>query len=174
MSRPNSKSNRELKEKYERDMAEKENEIDMLKELLEETKKTCREQVENEIAARKVLTAELEETKDRVCETGNYAGQKLSTQLRQLPLNACRKVNLKTWIIDTLYSDLKFISDETFNTSPKILEEAMKRMCVVNELERLQLGEATKREIKYQLSQKRAYSMKIVGKKYRGTKSVSF
>ena len=39
MSRPNSKSNRELKEKYEREMAEKENEIDMLQELLEETKK---------------------------------------------------------------------------------------------------------------------------------------
>ena len=118
--------------------------------------------------------AELEKTKDRVCETGNYTGQKLSTQSRQVPLNACRKVNLKTWITNTLYSDLKFISDETFNTSPKILEEAMKRMCVVNELERLQLSEVTKREIKYQLSQKRAYSMKIVGKKYRGTKSVSF
>ena len=147
MSRPKRKSNRELKDKYEREIMENENEIDVERAVGGDEKNVQRASRESG-CCQKVLMTELEETKDSVCETGNYTGQQLSTQIGQLPLNACRQVNLKTWITDApLYSDLKFISDETFKTSPKILEEAMKRMCVVNELEGLQFSEAAEREL---------------------------
>ena len=106
-----------------------------------------------------------------VGDMGNYTrlGTSAQThQIVQLPLNACRIVNLKKYVNDVLYSEIKLMGDETFKASPKILEQAMEKMGVVSELEQIQLSEATKKEIRYLLSQRRGYSMRSVGKKYKG------
>ena len=170
MSKPNRMSIKGLQEQHAVEMAEKEKEIEKLKVMLEETEKTCGEQVEKEIAAREAVMKELEEKKKgcEVGETGNCTGLRKSALIVQLPLNACRIVNLKKYVNDILYSEIKLMGDETFKASPKILEEAMKWMGVVSELEQIQLSEATKKEIRYLLSQRRGYSMRSVGKKYKG------
>jgi len=174
MSRANRRSNKELQELHAIEIAEREKEIERLKEILEETKKTCVEKVEKEIAAREELEKMMEgkNTNGEMIETPKYTRGlgKGNTQIVQLPLNACRVINLKKYVADVLYSEIKLMSDETFKASPKILKEAMQKMGVVSELEQNQLCEATKKEIKYQLSQRRGYSMRSVRKKYKGKK----
>ena len=165
MSKPNRMSIKGLQEQHTVEMAEKEKEIEKLKEMLEETKKTCGERVEKEIAAREAEKNMRNEVPARSINTNLVT---MSTQIEQLPLNACRIVSLKKYVSDVLYSEIKFISEEIFKGSPKIVTGAMKMMGVVSELEQLQLSEATKKEIKFQLSQRRAYSKKRVREKYNG------
>lgn len=66
-----------------------------------------------------------------------------------------------------LFSEIKFIDDNTFKESPKILEGAMKKMDVDKEIEKLQHSESTKREIKYCLAHRRSYSKIRHAKKVR-------
>ena len=77
-------------------------------------------------------------------------------------------MNLKIYVTEVLFLQVKFLSDESFAVSPKILEEAMKRMGVQEEWEMLQHSEDTKREIRINLLHWLSYCKGRVGRKYKG------
>ena len=85
-----------------------------------------------------------------------------------LKLNNGRKANLNAYVHDVLFSHVKFLSDESFAASPKILEEAMETMGIKEEWDKLQHSEDTKKEIRIALTHRRSYIKGQVFKKYKG------
>ena len=79
------------------------------------------------------------------------------TRIEQLELNEGRKVNLSSYVYEVLFPHVKFLSDDSFSRSPKILEEAMQKMGVEEEWDKLQHSEDTKKEIRIALTQRRSY-----------------
>ena len=82
-------------------------------------------------------------------------------------LPAAMKANLTTHI-SGIFKYIKFINDDTLEAHPKIMTEACDAMGIKTALERSIYGNAAKREMKYLMSQKRAYCKKMVMKRYKG------
>ena len=158
-----------LKEEHEQEMAEKQKQIDEMKEIVSALKNACEERLvqagntRNE--GRTELEVDIDPTVGKISDITNITE---GTRIEQLQLNAGRKVNLNAYVTEALFSQVKFLSDESFKASPKILEEAMKRMGVVEEWDKLQHSEDTKKEIRIFLSHRRNYSKTRVGLKYKG------
>ena len=155
-----------LKEEYEEMMAKQQKEFDKLKELMAATEK----QLEHERNARIEEKAEMEgkdidPTVGKISDITEITG---GTRMEQLKLNEGRKVNLTSYVYDDLFAHVKFLSDESFAASPKILERAMQKMGVEEEWDKLQHSEDTKKEIRVALTHRRSYCKGKVFEKFRG------
>ena len=169
----NDKSNNEkLKEKYEKEMAEKDMEMEALrKEMEEKIREDERKYADDATTARCVQATDMEGMQivgERMGNISEVSSHSLSSRLEQLPLNDAQKINCNIYVTTILYSEIKFIDDDMFRGSPKLLEETMKRMGVESEKEKLQLCDATKREIKYSLTHRRSYCKSRLATKYQG------
>jgi hypothetical protein len=154
-----------LKEEHEQEMAEKQKQIDEMKEMVSALKEQLVQAGNTRNEGRTELEVEIDPTVGKISDITNITE---GTRIEQLQLNAGRKVNLNAYVTEALFSQVKFLSDESFKASPKILEEAMKRMGVVEEWDKQQHSEDTKKEIRIFLSHRRNYSKTRVGLKYKG------
>jgi hypothetical protein len=159
-----------LKEQHANEMAEKDRAMEMLRKEMEERQEEYEKQLEEARMDRCVETALMEgmQVGGNVGNISEVSSKSHGTQTQQLPLIEGMKVNCKKYVNNTLFPHLKFAEDDTFNESPKILEEAMKRFNVVDELEKVQQSEAAKREIKNCLTKRRSYMKVRQGNKYIG------
>ena len=164
----NQLSNNQLKAHYDNEIAAKQKEINELAATLAATKKAFDEHVEKEHCRREAVMNRGDENVMNGSVRIENNGRPSHPKIEQLTLNTARKVSCNHYVVQTLYSEMKFMTDETFTVSPKILQEAMEKMGVKDEKEQLQLSEATKKAIKYYVSQKRSYSKKQIKKKYTG------
>ena len=134
--------------------------------------------LEEELNAAKAATivalkkiSRLEEQASSSSGSSNSSGSDsrgVGTVTTKLNLNFGKKCNLTTHVKTHLYRDLKFINDATLTAYPGILDVALVAMGVVSVVEKAQYGEATKKELKYILSQRRNYSKKMIMTKYNG------
>ena len=155
-----------LKEVHEQVIAEKQKELDKIMELLAATNYA----LEQEKHARAKEQAEMvgkdiDPTVGKISDVTEMTGV---VRIEQLQLNNGRKANLNAYVHDVLFSQVKFLSDESFAASPKILEEAMETMGIVEEWDKLQHSEDTKKEIRIALTHRRSYIKGQVFKKYKG------
>ena len=174
MTRQNAKTNNDkLKEKHQKEMEEKERELERMKTRIEdmvEREKHLKEQLAVETNER-MLERMRVEGMNIGGEIGNISevtSKSKDTMIEQLPLIPGKKANLTVYIRQELFAEMKFIDEDTFRDCPKIVEEALKRMGVETEIEQLQRGEATKKEIKNCLAHRRSYVKGQNEKKYRG------
>lgn len=77
------------------------------------------------------------------------------------------RTNLNTHLTGVFCKN-KFINNDTLRAYPVIMADACKAMNMKSNLERSIYEKATVREIKYMMSQKRAYCKKMVMKRYKG------
>ena len=158
------KNNTVQMEEHEKVMAEKQREIDRLTDLWEATK-TALEQEKNTRSEKAEMEGrDINPTIGKISDITNMTE---GTRIEQLQLNEGRKVNLNAYVHDVLFSHVKFLSDDSFTASPKILEEAMQKMGVKEEWDKLQHSEDTKKEIRIALTYRRSYCKGNVFKKYK-------
>ena len=142
---------------------------------MDEKEKEFEERLANEIHTR--TCAEQETTipvegisvGEEVCDFSEVSSKSRSTVIEQMKLIPGRKINCHIYISTVLFPEIKFIDDAIFKESPKILEEAMNRMGIEGEIEKLQHSEDTRREIKHCLAHRRSYCKDQQVKKYKGT-----
>lgn len=92
-----------------------------------------------------------------------------NVEIVQKQLNAGKKASLGTFIDTVLFKQVKFMNKETIEGHPEIIQHAMEEMGgMESEIEKAQFREATIKELRLKLSQKRAYSKKQVMLKYKG------
>ena len=168
MAKPtrNQLSNNQFKAHYDNEIAAKQKEINELATTLAATKRAFEEHIEKERCRREAAMTGGDG--NEINGSVRIANNTSHPQIEQLSLNTARKVSCNHYVVQTLYSEMKFMTDETFTVSPKILQEAMEKMGVKDEKEQLQLSEATRKAIKYYVSQKRSYPKKQIKKKYTG------
>ena len=159
MSKPKNTGKRSntagLREQYEELMAEQQKEIDKLKEVMAATVRELEHEKNARIEEQAEMTGkELNPTVGKISDITEMTG---GTRIEQLELNEGRKVNLSSYVYDVLFPHVKFLSDDSFSRSPKIMEEAMKKMGVEEEWDKLQHSEVTKKEIRIALTQRRSY-----------------
>jgi hypothetical protein len=128
------------------------------------------EQTGIEFAVMKAKLAAVEKTaaeadSRRASSDDNSGGVGESVSSKNLP--AGMKTNLATHI-QKIFRDIKFINDDTLEVHPAIMADACQAMDMKTALERLMYSNAAKRELKFQMSQKRAYCKKMVMKRYKG------
>ena len=162
--------NDRLKEQHANEMEEKDRALEALRKEMEERQEEYEKQLEDARKARCVETTLMEgmQVGGNVGNISEVSSKSQGTLIEQLPLIEGMKVNCKVYVNTTLFPHLKFVEDDTFKESPKILEEAMKRFNVVDELEKVQRSEAAKREIKNCLTIRRSYMKGRQADKYIG------
>lgn len=101
----------------------------------------------------------------RTSSDGDSGGADESVSSKKLPPGM--KTNLATHV-QKIFRDIKFINDDTLEVHPAIMADACKAMDMKTALERSMYSNAAKRELKYLMSQKRAYCKKMVMKRYKG------
>ena len=155
-----------LREEHEQVMAEKQKELDKVMELLAVTKTAL--ELEKHARAEEqaeMVGKDIDPTLGKISDVTEMTGV---ARIEQLQLNNGRKANLNAYVHDVLFSHVKFLSDESFTASPKILEEAMLSMGIQEEWDKLQHSEDTKKEIRIALTHRRSYIKGQVFKKYKG------
>ena len=155
-------------------LEEQDKAMEELKRQMEEKEKEFEERVTNEINTRRCAEQETIPVEGisvggEVCNVSEVSSKSRSTVIEQLKLIPGRKINCHIYIYTVLFPEIKFIDDDIFKESPKILEEAMNRMGIEGEVEKLQHIEDTKREIKHCLAHRRSYCKDQQAKKYKGT-----
>jgi len=85
----------------------------------------------------------------------------------QRPLSVGQKATVSNYV-SALYARLKFLNDDTLQAKPKIVGKAMDQLGLLTPAQQADYLTATVKEVKYLLSQKRAYSKKQIMKKYIG------
>ena len=116
------------------------------------------------------LKHQLDIWKEKVTSTTSGAGSssEASQVTHQKELNEGQRAGIGAFV-SNLYKKLKFLNNETLAAYPNILKKAMEQLVVVRSNETVEnYKNATLREMRYQLSQKRQYSKKQVMKKYLG------
>jgi hypothetical protein len=100
--------------------------------------------------------------------SGAGSSSEASQFTQQKTLNEGQRASIGAFV-SNLYKKLKFLNNKTLAAYPNILKKAMEQIVVVRSNETVEnYKNATLREMRYQLSQKRQYSKKQVMKKYLG------
>ena len=164
-----------LKERLE----QQEKKMEELKGELEEKEREFQERLTEEIEARcavrdKTLLVEGMDVGGEVGVISEMSSKSRATYIEQEQLIPAQKVNCHIYCYTVLYPAVKFIDDETFRESPRILEDVMKKMGIETEIGRQQHLEDTKREIKHCLVHRRSYCKDQNARKYKGTKLIVF
>ena len=174
MSKQSKKSDNAKKEKLESELIKKQGQIDELMKELEARKRADEKRLEEEEEMAKARNIGMMVTadKDVYAEVSNnlsdVSERSGGSQIAQLPLNKARNLHLALYVKETLFAEVKFLDEESFKASPKIMEDAMKEMKIEDDMEKLQHSVATKKKIRYELSHKRSYVKGEVYKKYKG------
>jgi hypothetical protein len=116
------------------------------------------------------LKRQLDIWKEKVSSATSGAGSssEASQVSHQKELNEGQRASIGAYV-SNLYKRLKFLNNETLAAYPYILKNALDQLVVVRSNETVEnYKNATLREMRYQLSQKRQYSKKQVMKKYLG------
>ena len=110
-----------LREEHEQVMAEKQKELDKVMELLAVTKTAL--ELEKHARAEEqaeMVGKDIDPTVGKISDVTEMTGV---VRIEQIQLNNGRKANLNAYVHDVLFSHVKFLSDESFTASPKILEK---------------------------------------------------
>ena len=100
-------------------------------------------------------------------DTSSSDGGSGVTGVSSKKLPGSMKTNLAGHI-QNIFRDIKFINEDTFETTPEIMADACYTMGLRTAMDRAVYGNAAKKELKYNMSQKRAYCKKMVMKRYKG------
>ena len=173
MSKQSKKSDNAKKEKLESELIKKQGQIDELMKELEARKRADEKQLEEEEMAKArnigmMVTADKDvyaEVSNNLSDVSERSG---GSQIAQLPLNKARNLHLALYVKETLFADVKFLDEESFKASRKIMEEAMQKMGVEKERDKLQHREDTKKEIRIAMTQRRSYHTGRVFEKFKG------
>ena len=116
------------------------------------------------------LKRQIDILKEKVTSATSGAGSSsdASQASHQKELNEGQRASIGAYV-SNLYKRLKFLNNETLAAYPNVLKKALEQLVVVKSNETVEIYKnATLREMRYQLSQKRQYSKKQVMKKYLG------
>ena len=165
-----STNRKSVNEKLKERLAEKERAMDILRKEMEEKEKAFEKRMEDELGARCVekTTVTAIDISGEIGNISDVSTKSQGTQIEQIKLVAGQKVNCNLFVTQVLFPEIKILDDDTFKENPKILDEALKKMGVESEREKLQLSEATKREIKYRIAHRRSYCKIRHAAKYKG------
>ena len=112
------------------------------------------------------LKKRIETLEEKLATDGNVAGNMQA--LNQKELNEGQRASISAYV-SGLYKRLKFLNNETITAYPKVLQKALSQLVMLGTNEtQMNYKNATLKEMRYQLSQKRQYSKKQIMKKYIG------
>ena len=126
------------------------------------------EKATNLAAEMQARVAAMEKAAEAVSkDTSSSDGGSGVTGVSSKKLPGSMKTNLAGHI-QNIFRDIKFINEDTFETTPEIMADACYTMGLRTAMDRAVYGNAAKKELKYNMSQKRAYCKKMVMKQYKG------
>ena len=143
-------------------------ELEADNERMHEEKRQLEESLTAAQEATNVALAQIRQLESSSTSSSFSSGNESQGVPQKLELNFGKKCNLTTYVKTELYRDLKFVNDETLDAHPVILDAALIKMGIVSDDKKKQYNDATRKELKYILSQRRNYSKKMIMAKYNG------
>ena len=157
-------------DKLKQQLAEQAKAMEALRNEMAEKQKEFETRLEDEVKARREEKTRMEGM-DVGGEDEVYISDVSSKSIiEHKQLNDGQTVNCRLYVVQSIFPEVKFVDDDIFKESPRILEETMKKIEIFGDREIQQHIEDTKRVIKYALQHKRSYCKLQHAIKYKGKK----
>lgn len=145
----------------------KENADELQKKLTDQLAATAASNLENETLKAQLeaaAKAAADANEGRTSSDGNSGDAGEGVVSKKLPGGL--KTNLALHVVE-IFQHIKFINDDTLDAHPSIMADTFKAMGL-RFADRAMYLHDTKKQLKYMMSQRRAYCKKVVMKRYKG------